>query len=871
MVSPKVLPTVDNKSNLTAINNFRIDAPLTVANIKSDDKNDFFPITTFNKTPRRWNLILPYSLMIVKANIDRNNNVKSYEVIKNNLGKLMAYTLPIAPQNISINMPFAMRTTVLADGILVESNGIPIKQITINGTTGILPYREVNEASYDATDIGSIFTTVNAGRNLVSSFKAFAQNQTNNFQQSDQFFDNTGYEQFHKLSEFLQYYAFLAKQPENKDLRLALDLAKDNITYLVTPKTFSLVRVAESPLEYRYNLALEAWKRIKVEGNQNQKFQEELASNPFQNKNLMQKVLDTLVNVSRVIASASDVITAVRGDINRIFGVVKSCLIIAKQSLGLVNSLLDLPAAIIKDAVSSLIAPLRDTVQEFKTLENKIQNYQRTYDTLFQSINDEFSKLDETNLTSETANLQTNTGNVEIRAGGLSNQNSPPPSGGATEVKNTGPGSITAYAVANPDKFPDFFNEITLDKLSLPDNVQLRIQQEKDRVALLTRQDFEDYRNYINQVSRDMATYFGLGSTVYDRTLGSVGVPTPRFRKQPGRFELDILFAFRKLAQVLDQFCSQDVYQRDTIVDSFNFVGKLASSANIEFNISPGKTAVPVIYGATIDQLAFQYLGDEKRAAEIITLNRLEPPFIDEEGMFQRINNNGLNNSVVVSSIENLYINQKIILSSSTVPQFARKIIDIKTLSPTSHLITVDGRADLGRLKTTDNAQIQYFKPNTVSSRDLIYIPSAIPPSDVHQRLKPIPRFTPDDDKLISVSKIDLALSTNNDIIVDKSGNAVLSAGMANLIQALKLKIITPIGSLVKHPSYGFAVPIGTNLSDITADIIKERMFDTIVSDSRFTSANNLHVFIQGPVTAIQGAVNVKGIDGILPFSINLL
>jgi len=870
MVSPKILPTVDNKNNLDALNNFRITEPLTVANIKSDDKNDFFPITTFNKTPRRWNLILPYSLMVVRANIDRNNNIKSYEVVKNNAGKLMAYVLPIGPHNLSINMPFAMRTTVLADGILVESNGIPLKQVVINGTTGVLPYRELNEASYDATDIGSIFTTVQAARNLVATFKSFAQNQTNNFQQSDQFFDNTGYEQFHKLSEFLQYYAFLAKQPENKDLRLALDLAKDNITYLVTPKNFSLIKVADAPLEYRYTIFLEAWKRIKVEGNQNQKFQEELAANPFQNKNLMQNVLDTLVNVSRVIAASSDVITAVRGDINRVFGVVKSCLIIAKQSLGLVNSLLDLPSAIIKDAVSSLISPLHDTVQEFKTVEDKIQNYQRTYDTLFSSINDEFSKLNQTNLTSETANLQTNAGNVEIKAGGLSNDNSPPPSGGATEVPNTGPGSITAYAVANPDKFPDFFNQITLDKLSLPDNVQLRIQQEKDRVSLLTRQDFEDYRNYINQVSRDMATYFGLGSPVYDRTMGSVGVPTPRIKKQPGRFELDILFGFRKLAQVLDQFAAQDVYQRDTILDSFNFVGRLAASANIEFNTSPGKTAVPVIYGITIDQLAFQYLGDEKRAAEIITLNRLEPPFIDEDGMFQKINNNGLNNSIVVSSIEDLYINQKIILSSSTVPQFSRRILDIKTLSVTSYLITVDGNPDLNRLRTIDNAQIQYFKPNTVSSRDLIYIPSAIPPSDVPQRLKPIPRFTPDDDKLIEISKIDLALSTNNDIILDKSGNAVLSAGMANLVQALKLKIITPIGSLIKHPSYGFAVPIGVNTSDITADLIKERMFDTIVSDNRFTSANNLHVSIQGPVATINGSVNVRGLDGILPFSINL-
>ena len=869
MVSPNILPTVDNKSNLTASNNFRINSPLSVANIKSDDKNDFFPITTFNKSPSKWNAILPYSLLIVKANIDKNNNVKSYETVKNNLGKLMAYVLPISPQNLSINMPFAMRTTVLADGILVEGNGIPIRQIVINGTTGILPFRDTNQASYNATDIGSIFTTVQAGRNLVASFKNFSSN-VDKIDKTDQFLENTGYEHFHKLSEFLQYYAFLAKQPENKDLRLAIDLAKDNITYLVTPKTFTLTRVIESPNEYRYNITLEAWKRIKLEGNQNQNFQDSLIINPFQNKNLMQNILDTLNNVSKSIASASDVITAVRGDINRILGVVKSCLIISKESLGLVNSLLDLPSSIIKDAVSSIIAPLNDTVQEFKTAENKIENYKRNYDTLFRSINDEFSKLDETNMTSETANLQTNAGNVEIKAGGLSNSNTPAPSGGATEIKNTGPGSITAYALANPDKFPDFFNEMTLDKLSLPENILLRIQQEKDRVSLLTRQDFENYRNYINEVSRDMATYFGLGSPVYDKTLGSVGVAYPKTKKQPGRFELDILFSFRKLAQVLDHFCAQDTYQQDTIVDSFNFIGKLATTANIDFNVSPGKTAVPVVYGITIDQLAFQYLGDEKRALEIIALNGLEPPFIDEDGTFQLINNNGLNNSITVSNADNLYINQKIILSSSKIPQFSRKITDIKPLSLTSFLITVDGKSDLGKLKIADNAQIQYFKPNTVSSRDLIYIPSEIAPSDIPQRLKPIPRFTPDDDKLIEISKIDLALSTDNDIILDKSGNVALSAGMANLIQALKLKIITPIGSLIKHPSYGFAVPVGINTSAITVDLIKERLFDSIVSDSRFTSANNLNVSIFGPAAIINGSVNVKGLDGILPFSINI-
>ena len=126
------------------------------------------------------------------------------------------------------------------------------------------------------------------------------------------------------------------------------------------------------------------------------------------------------------------------------------------------------------------------------------------------------------------------------------------------------------------------------------------------------------------------------------------------------------------------------------------------------------------------------------------------------------------------------------------------------------------------------------------------------------------------DDKLIEISKIDLALSTDNDIILDKSGNVALSAGMANLIQALKLKIITPIGSLIKHPSYGFAVPVGINTSAITVDLIKERLFDSIVSDSRFTSANNLNVSIFGPAAIINGSVNVKGLDGILPFSINI-
>lgn len=869
MVSPKILPTVDNKSNLTALNNFRITGPLTVANIRSDDTDDFFPITTFNKTPNRWNSILPYSLMIVKANLDRSGNIKSYEVIKNNAGKLMAYTLPISPNNISISMPFAMRTTILADGVLVESNGIPLKQIVINGTTGIMPYREVNETSYDAADIGSIFNTVNAGRSLVASFQSFLP-QTSNFQKSDQFFDNTGYEQFHKLSEFLQYYAFLAKQPENRMLRLALDLAKDNITYLVTPKNFALVRSAENPLEYKYSIALEAWKRIKIEGNQSQKFQEDLAANPFQNKNIMNKVLDTLFKVARVISSAGDIISAVRGDFDKVFGIVKTCLIIAKQSLGLVNSLLDLPSSIIKDAISSLIPPLNDTVQEFKTVDSQVKNFKQNYDTLFKSINEEFAKLDTTNLASQSSNLQTGADAIKLNAGGLSNANSPPPSGGATQITNTGPGSITAYAVANPDKFPDFFNEITLDKLSLSDNLQIKIQQEKDRVFALTRQDFENYRNYINEFSRDMATYFGLGSKTYDKVTGAVGVAYPKFIKQPDRTELDILFSFRQLAQILDQFCAQDTYQTDTIIDSFNFVGRLAESANIAFDISPGKTAVPVVYGATIDQIAFQYLGDEKRAAEIITLNRLSPPFIDEDGLFQKLNNNGLTNSFVISNADNLYIGQKVILSSFTVPQFSRQIMDIKGLSSTSFLITVDGKSDLARLKTNDNAQVQYFSPGTVSSRDLIYIPSAIPPSDVPQRLKPIPRYTPDDDKLIAVSKIDLALSTDNDIIMDKAGNAALSAGMANLVQALKLKMITPIGSLLKHPSYGFAVPTGINVSDITAALIKERMFDTIVSDSRFTNASNLQVSIKGPAAMINGSVNVRGMDGILPFTINI-
>lgn len=855
---PPIVKLDQSLSNLEI--NARISNLLETAKYNSDDSEDFFSVTEFPIKTGNWNRWFFYRLVIAKV-----NDNGTYETVKvQNVP--MIYNLPINPQNLTVVSPFASQTTILSDGILVESNGSPLKQISIQGTTGIMPYRDTEQTSFDTSVLSAFAPSVGRVANNVKS-AAQALNPSSIAEiiaKKQAIFDNSGYTLFQKLDQFISYYAFLSKKPENKNLRLVFDMVKDNKTFICTPKSFALNRAANEPLEYKYSIQLEAWKRIKLDAgltNVSSDLQKTLGQD-------INAVLAGIRKVFKLISTAAEMINAIRGDIQRLLDIVRTVALAIKQIAGAIVSLLDLPQAIINDIKGAIY----EFVGAFTSSSNAIK---AAWD---RALATKWGKSITSNSDNSLIPVKTTLAGVNSTSAALTNDTTSEDVNNATPGKadqaqagsNGAPvGNLIAQAFNDPTSNTDFFDSININDLNLSSNVQIKIEQELNRVSSLTRKDFEDYRNYINEVSNDIANAFGKGSESLNRIKGYAVSGVTNFDGRITRTQYELLINLRKVASVLDKLAASNINVPSPIDESFNFVGRLAASANIPFTSFPGKFAVPVPYGVTIQDIARQYLGDANSATEIIILNRLLPPYIDEDGQYADVTSSSYKRTFNIDDASNLYLNQKIIFYATNLAPFSRKIVNIQK-NNNSWQIEVDGTTDLNLL-ISKTPRIQYFTKNTVSSRDLIYIPSNAKPITVPDRLKPISVFAPDSDPLLAIAKIDIALDSNNDMILDSTGELKLAAGLTNILQALRIKFSTPLNSLNKHPGFGFGVRPGTPISEINIDDLKQSVISTILSDQRFKEVLSINFVYNNSTLKIDGVVSLNGIDnGVLPFNFDI-
>ena len=862
---PNFLPSAQaNLSGNDIIQTFKGNPKVTF-----DDTKEFFPLSTFKSSSSTlWNAILPYRFLMLTA--DNNSTDPSstvYNILSGNaLGFSSVnaiYTLPISPQNISIQMPFASQTTVLSDGILVENNGIPLRQIVISGTTGVLPFRKANPPAY----LGTGSNTARAAQNLASSVTNIGSSLSANT--PPEFFQ-TGYEQFHQLSEFLQVYALLVKNPANNNVRLAFDMAKDNITYICTPKLFTLNRTADSPLEYKYTIQLEAWKRVKISGYSPETADTSFTNGVFSNLNKLQAALKTIQQVRDAVNAGLAVLGAVRADVQTLANNIRETILIAKDVAGVAKTAIDMPGQLLTDFAGPILGAVDNVVNSWQGVIATANNFKNNNKQAVNAIIG-LSKQIKADASAPSSLYATQQSSSALS--GLTNAGNPSPSnpgstGGATSPTSN-PASLVTSVLKNPSQYSPFLDAIKLDSLVIAKNVQDKIDAEIERVRAYTRQDFANQKEYAKEFARDLAVYCGLGDSTTDAVNGYVGVTYPASNRKPSRDELDLLFSLQQYITVLNDLSRFEISQDNSINNAFSFIGQLTQGTGINIDQTQGKIAVSVPYGATMQDIAQQYTGNADNAASIILLNGLKPPYIDETGTIQFFLSNGNTNSFNIANGNDLWIGQKVLLSSSTNPQFSRLITNVQMISNNNWLVTVDGDSNLGNLTTVQKAQIQYFARGTVSSRNSIFIPATQAPSNLPDRLKPLPYYFKDVDNLAAFTGVDIALGSNNDIIMDKHGNLALVGGIANLQQALKLKFLTPKGSLRRHPNYGFPVTPGTPTSEISFKDLHTDIQQLIGADPRFGEIQGFQLNLAGPVLMVSGGVTVNANGKVLPFALN--
>jgi len=868
-------------------------SPATPWNKKDPNEAFFKPL---NIKPENWDKLFPYRLLVVditkpdkiihKSDSDgspSSGNLKNTWTIKEDKAKNkyspngIEYTLsqsvgssnwelnlPITPQMLRISDQFAINTSATMRGIVEEHNGVKFKMIQASGTTGIWNQRpSIGGIPKAPTALGSIFGgTLNQFTSVTNDLKRVGRAFSGSHPASVTSYDNpsssgevysTGYYQALMMGQFLERYAQAKKNPKNKNWRLVFDIPKQNQSFIVTPLNFTLEQNQQKPMEYLWNVQFKAWKRIELESPA--AASQEL---PKLTANMFQRITGTIRETRRALGNSLNLVKAVRSDFQKPLNVLRQTALAVKDLGGLAITAVDMPGAILDDMESSWkdsIAIIGNSFQRGPDGGNKGTSATGVTASGLRAGTQEAKAGIAANAVLAQSGKNEGLSQSAVAGGALGL--------GASQSLET---DSTKNIANTPEEFFDLFDAIDIEDLTLSREQQEAIDNELERARLVTIDDFRDFRNDIENLALEISNAFGSGDSTYSDIYGR---PDPNSRVLPMTLEEnEILVSLFEAVQMFDLLTATKQFDDFSVVSPLEFVGGLANESGIDFDSTESKILLPVPFGLTIEEIAARYLQDPDKWVEIATINKLTSPYIDEEGFTYSLLSNGDGRQINVDdTAENLYIGQKITLKSDVTPQFTRKIINIEKIGDGNYLVSFDGLGDLDSLTTAQNATIQGYLPGTVNSQNQIYIPSNLP-AQPDDRIK-----TPDhldEDVLTRVSKIDWLLTDDGDLAINKLGDFRLANGLNNLVQALKIKVRTKKGTLMRHLDFGLGIEHGISIADIEAGDVIDAMNKMIEDDPRFSGIERIDIRLYGSTLTIDMAVNIANGSGVVPVTFDI-
>ena len=784
--------------------------------------DDFWPEPDFEIT--KWNKLYPYQLIVVDVKADSGGNVL-YSQHKN-----AVYTLPFSPESLRRTKPFASNLTITLGGVVEENNGSPIEYLSFTGTTGHLPKRASspdNQSLQSLSDLtgGVVQGTINqlAGSltDVVSFTKSMFSNANNVHVESDFTPDSdlsktTGYYQIYQLRRFLEAYSAIKKTTKGRNIRLAVALWKDSEILLVTPTVFTSNKDISTPLEYKYSLEFKAWKRITLLVSDSA-FQ---APTPVRNNpSALARVINTLSNARKIIQDIGNIPQAVLGDITHVNEVFRQSIGFCKDVAGTIQNFADLPSNVKESIVTKVFQDGRDFKQAGNQVANSSSNLKKNW-------------LDQSNPSTPTRNSKVGIPKNPVMKGLLNK----------------------TFDDASMDTFIPYMNS----------SDRANIAKDSDRLRSLTRADFERMRDDLSVFAARLAFLLGAGSDTYKATYG-LGDIKP-IKDQPTDSDWEMLFALNDSLVSLDSLAATGSGEPSEPARLMDSMATLARASGIAFQVPTSKFAVPFPYGATLESLAAQYLGDPNRALEIIALNGLREPYVDELGVDLPLLVNGSGNTAIVAFTNNLFVGQTVSVGSNGAIRGNRKIIGLVKTLDNKLVLALDGNNDLDRYRVNDNAVVHAYLPDTVNSQNLIFIPSDKDPIENDYLTKDIPTVDTTDPMVVA-GGVDLLLDSKKDLILTSEGDSPYAKGLTNIIQGVEIAFAVPQGKLLLHRGFGLPVRVGQSMADTDAKSIVKAVKNMLSSDGTFSSVGRVTVTNRGNVSSIDASAVVAGTRAPLPLS----
>ena len=776
------------------------------------------PITWSN-----WSKAFPFKLIMGVFNPE-TGSISKYQSINSDI------VLPIPPQSLKISMPIASSLAPTLEGVVEQSNGSPFRDITLQGVTGVNLIKNSanpNPPNPLAVYGGALFPTATQGfLNIqnsaltISGGSRFTHSAVNSDKDIVQ--EGTGFYQFHAIRAFIEKYVELKRKNikinsiDTKNLRLIFANYKDEAFYVCSAVNFTWDRNANDPLMYTYFLQLKAYRRIS-------------SIDPIEADSILgglDRNYSTILNKALTVISAGvDLLDAANqgvmglvGDAtNDLTNISKKLILTLKKANNVAVTIADLPISIRNSVIQASASTLNA-------------------DKLFSGLNSSWVNLNTSYTSGTPASV--------LQAGGT---------GSATQRRSV---------KDKPEAKKARMLNATLSDFALPAGVVANLNTYIKKSSDPSISELEASRTNLQNAAYEFANSRGASSPEYAIIYSKNHNGTQADLSLP---DAKLLFALNRMIQTFDVLAAQKLGESQSLPSTLQYVAGLAAQSGIAFTMPISKFAVPFPYGATLERLSQRYLGAANRWMEIAALNGLQAPYVDEEGWSYALVSNGTGSLVYTNTRQYLHLGQFVYLVSNTINREKRKVLAIRDISDTLFEVTLDGSPDLSRFTTAGVAKLEGFRPNTVNSQQVIYIPSSTPAPDlgVFIDIPSVNMYDP----LIQAAGVDLLLDETGDFILTEDGDTKLAYGLQNIIQGVNIAFSTERGQVLQHPLFGAGVRAGTPTGDIRVTEISNAA-KSIFSDSNlFSGVSSIKVVKDGPALKLTVIVGLKALGTNLPLT----
>jgi len=231
---------------------------------------------------------------------------------------------------------------------------------------------------------------------------------------------------------------------------------------------------------------------------------------------------------------------------------------------------------------------------------------------------------------------------------------------GSIDLINTGAGIIT-QALDYVVQIEQSFETLIMSPIHAVTNVLQAVQNGVNRVSALPRKFYTDLQANITVLERSLEDRTNLGSSTYNARMGRISTANPAADREATPEELLIFKGLNYVQRGLTIATATNlIFSTETSdptvssVDAFNTSNSIILSSNDKIKLKkttlegiqrlfnneliltiPNSAIVTTIrYGETLEEIAMRTLGDVSRWYDIVAINQLKHPYIEETADF---------------------------------------------------------------------------------------------------------------------------------------------------------------------------------------------------------------------------------------------